>query len=34
MNQSAGAPAGDVILRAENISKVYPGTTALQDVDF
>jgi erythritol transport system ATP-binding protein len=34
MNQSAGPLAGDVILKAENVSKVYPGTTALQDVDF
>jgi erythritol transport system ATP-binding protein len=25
---------GDVILRAERVGKVYPGTTALQDVDF
>ena len=26
--------AGEVILRAERVTKVFPGTIALQDVDF
>jgi erythritol transport system ATP-binding protein len=34
MSEPTGRPADDIILRAEKISKVYPGTTALQDVDF
>jgi len=28
------SPAHDVILRAEGVGKVFPGTIALQDVDF
>ncbi|HKJ63445.1 MAG TPA: ATP-binding cassette domain-containing protein, partial [Hyphomicrobiales bacterium] len=31
---SDAIPSDEVILRAEKISKVYPGTVALQDVDF
>lgn len=27
-------PNGDVILRAENVTKIYPGTVALDSVDF
>jgi erythritol transport system ATP-binding protein len=31
---SVASPAHDVILRAEGVGKVFPGTIALQDVDF
>jgi erythritol transport system ATP-binding protein len=31
---SPANPNGDVILRAENITKVFPGTVALEHVDF
>ncbi len=31
---AAASPAADVIMRAEQITKVYPGTTALDGVDF
>ena len=31
---AAAAPADNVILRAENVSKVYPGTVALDSVNF
>ena len=31
---SAATPDDDVILKAESVSKVFPGTIALQDVDF
>ena len=32
--QSAAAPADDVILQAKNITKIFPGTVALDSVDF
>ncbi len=32
--QSATAPADDVILQAKNITKIFPGTVALDSVDF
>ena len=31
---SPAAANGDVILHAEKITKVFPGTTALDEVDF
>jgi len=31
---TSASPAHDVILRAEGVGKVFPGTIALQDVDF
>jgi erythritol transport system ATP-binding protein len=31
---SAAFARDDVILKAERVSKVFPGTVALQDVDF
>jgi erythritol transport system ATP-binding protein len=34
MSAQAGAATDDVILRAEQVGKVYPGTTALHAVDF
>ena len=32
--QPPTAPADDVILHAKNITKVFPGTVALDSVDF
>jgi len=34
MNARADSAADDIILRAEKITKIYPGTTALDSVDF
>lgn len=31
---SASVPDNDIILKAQGVGKVFPGTTALQDVDF
>lgn len=32
--QPTAAPAGDIILQAKNITKIFPGTVALDNVDF